>query len=59
MRYKRKLSNRVSWSIQANITNILQSGDEVSLTGTQPDGTIRSGMIREGRSWALTNTFDF
>lgn len=59
MRYKRKVSNRVSWSIQANISNILQSGDKVSLTGTQPDGSIRTGMIREGRSWALTNTFDF
>ena len=59
LRYRRKLSNRVSWSIQANITNILQSDDKVSLTGTQPDGSIRTGMIREGRSWALTNTFDF
>jgi outer membrane receptor protein involved in Fe transport len=59
MRYRRKVSNRVSWSIQANITNIFQSGDKVSLTGTQPDGSIRTGMIREGRSWALTNTFDF
>ena len=59
LRYRLKLSRRASWSIQANITNLLQSDDKVSLTGTQPDGSIRSGMIREGRSWAITNTFDF
>jgi hypothetical protein len=59
IRYARKLSNRVSWSIQANIDNAFQSGDEVIPVSTQPDGSIRSGMISEGRTWSMTNSFDF
>jgi hypothetical protein len=57
--YRRKLGDRVSWTIQLNIDNLLQSDDKVLATSVQPDGSMRRGMIREGRSWALTNSFDF
>jgi hypothetical protein len=58
-RYSRRLSSRLGWTIQVNVNNALQPHDELAVTSTQPDGSIRTGMIREGRSWALTNTFDF
>jgi hypothetical protein len=58
VRYGRKLSDKVNWSIQANITNAFQ-GDKVQAITTQPDGSMATGMIREGMSWAITNSFDF
>lgn len=58
LRYGRKLRDRVTWSIQANVYNAFQ-GDKVLATSTQPDGSILRGMIREGQTWAVTNTFEF
>jgi hypothetical protein len=57
--YRRKLMNRYNWSIQLNIDNVLQSKDKILATSVQPDGSMRRGMIRESRSWAVTNTVDF
>ncbi len=58
VRYARKLTDKVNWSIQANIMNAFQ-GDKVQAITTQPDGSMARGMIREGTSWAITNSFDF
>ena len=58
LRYSRKLTDSIDWTIQANIYNAFES-DRVVPTSTQPDGSMARGMIREGRSWAITNTFKF
>jgi predicted porin len=57
--YRRRLSDRVNWSFQLNFDNVLQSQDKILATSVQPDGSLRRGMIREARSWAMTNTFEF
>ncbi len=57
--YRRKLRDRYNWSIQLNLDNVLQAKDELTATNVQPDGSMRRAMIREGRSWAVTNTFEF
>jgi hypothetical protein len=57
--YRRRLGDRYNWTIQLNIDNLLQGDDTILATATQPDGSMRRGMIREGRSWALTNSLDF
>lgn len=57
--YRRKLNDRVMWSVQLNIDNLLQSKDKILATAVQPDGSMRRGMIREARSWAMTNTLEF
>jgi len=57
-RYRFRLSDRVNWSIQANIINAFQ-GNKVVPTRTQPDGSMASGMIREGASWTCSNTLSF
>ena len=58
VRYSRKLSDSIDWSIQANIYNAFES-NRVVATSVQPDGSLRRGMIREGQFWAITNTFKF
>ncbi len=57
--YRRKLTERVNWAFQLNFDNVLQSQDKLLATSVQPDGSLRRAMIREGRSWAMTNTFEF
>ncbi len=57
-RYGMRLSDQVNWSVQANLINAFQ-GNKVLATATQPDGSIARGMIREGDSWTLSNTFTF
>ncbi len=57
-RYSRRLTDKVNWTIQANLMNAFQ-GDKVQAITTQPDGSMARGMIREGTSWAITNSFDF
>jgi outer membrane receptor protein involved in Fe transport len=57
--YRRKLRDRYNWSIQLNIDNVLQAKDELTATAVQPDGSMRRAMIREGRSWSVTNTLEF
>jgi hypothetical protein len=59
LRHRYKLLDRYNWTIQLNIDNLLQAKDEITATATQPDGSMRRGMIREGRSWVLTNSIDF
>lgn len=57
-RYSRKLKGGTTWSVQLNVSNAFQ-GNRVVATSTQPDGTIARGMIREGSSWTVSNTFAF
>jgi hypothetical protein len=73
--YHRKLSDRVTWRIQLHVYNAFGKNKLVPvLASVDPDGVRALGTItptsvipmrasaftiREGRSWALTNTFEF
>ncbi len=48
----------VDWKIQLNLANVLNDG-EIITTVAQPDGTQRSVMWREGRTFRLRSTFKF
>lgn len=57
-RYGFRLTDKVNWSVQANLINAFQ-GNKVLATSTQPDGSLARGMIREGASWTVSNTLSF
>jgi len=57
-KYKRKLTDQIDWRIQLNFFNVFNDRGTVPLF-RNPDGTIGTRGIREGRSWQLTNTFEF
>ncbi len=57
--YKRKIwDGKIDWALQLNIRNALSDGEVVAV-GTQPDGSVRSAIWREGRTWTLRSTFSF
>lgn len=56
--YERKLTDRIRWRIQLNLRNVGQSVTLVPIS-VQPDGTPALQRIREGQTWAVTNTFSF
>ncbi len=56
--YRRKLTNKIDWRIQLNVYNAFGKNELVPLN-TQIDGSPGMFRIREGRSWAITNTFTF
>jgi hypothetical protein len=58
LRYKMKLSDKIDWRIQLNVFNVADDKGTVPLH-INPDGTYGTRGIREGRSWQLTNTFEF
>jgi hypothetical protein len=73
MSYRRKLSDKVTWRIQLNINNVFGKNELVPVTASVDPlavpATITSTtvvpmqgsayLIREGRSWAISNTFEF
>jgi hypothetical protein len=56
--YSHRLSDKVNWRIQLNINNLLASRDLIPVA-SEPDGSIATWRIPEGRTWSLTNTFEF
>jgi hypothetical protein len=56
--YAHKLTKTVNWKIQLNIYNA-QGHTKLVPISTQPDGSYAQYRIKEGASWALTNTFSF
>ncbi len=56
--YRRKLTDKIDWRIQLNVFNAFGKNEVVPLN-TQVDGSPGMFRIREGRSWAITNTFSF
>ena len=58
LRYGRKLTNRIDWSIQLNVRNAFQDNELIPIT-TQPDGTPAAYRIAPPRVFMLTNTFSF
>jgi outer membrane receptor protein involved in Fe transport len=73
--YRRKLSDRLTWRIQLHVYNAFGKNELVPVSASvDPDGVRALGTItptsvipmrasaftiREGRSWALTNTLEF
>jgi outer membrane receptor protein involved in Fe transport len=73
--YRRKLGDRLSWRVQLNVYNVFGKNELVPVSasvdadGVRALGTITptsvipmrasAFTIREGRSWALTNTIEF
>jgi hypothetical protein len=55
---KRLFSERIDWSIQLNIYNILND-DQLIPVRANPDGTLANFRIQQGRSWRLSSTFRF
>lgn len=56
--YERKISNKIHWKIQFNVTNVGQSDGLIPLT-VEPDGTVAVARIKPVQEWFLTNTFTF
>jgi len=56
--YERKLTKTIKWRIQLNARNVLGKTELIPIT-IQPDGTYSSYRIKEGPTWAVTNTFFF
>ncbi len=57
--YRTKIANdKVDWSIQLNIKNLLNDDDLVPVVA-QPNGDFAVFAIPEGLTWELTSTFKF
>jgi hypothetical protein len=56
--FQKKLSERINWRIQLNVQNAFGSKKLIPVN-INPDETIGTYRIREGMTWALTNTFSF
>ena len=57
--YNTKIFNdKVDWRLQLNLQNALGDGDIIT-TVVQPNGSPRSVMCREGRTFRLRSTFEF
>jgi hypothetical protein len=57
--YRRKITAKIDWKIQANVRNV-GKGDELIPISVQPDGrTWASVRIAPSQEWVVTNTFSF
>ena len=57
--YERKLTEKVRWRIQANITNVGKSDGLIPIS-VEPDGrTWASARVQPVQEWFITNTFSF
>ncbi len=57
--YQTKIfDDKVDWKVQLNLANALGDGDIIT-TVVQPNGSPRSVMWREGRTFRLRSTFNF
>lgn len=56
--YERKLTKKITWSVQMNIRNALGKNELVPIN-VQPDGTAAGYRIKEGASWTITNRLSF
>jgi outer membrane receptor protein involved in Fe transport len=60
LRYRRKLSDKLTWSVQLNARNLYRSNGSNDIPVTiNPDGTIASIRIPNEKQFFLTNTFSF
>lgn len=59
LRYgKRLFSDKIRWSIQLNVRDLLAGDDLIAVTA-QPNGQVASARIPQPNKWTITNTFEF
>ncbi len=59
LRYgKRLFSDKIRWSIQLNVRDLLASDELIAVTA-QPNGQVASARIPQPNKWTITNTFEF
>ena len=60
IRYRRKLNDKLTWSVQLNARNLYRSNgnDDIPVT-INPDGRVAGIRIPNERQFFLTNTFSF
>jgi len=56
--YQRKLSSKIDWRIQLNISNVGEQAHLVPVS-VEPDGTYAQQRIMMGQTWQVTNKFMF
>jgi outer membrane receptor protein involved in Fe transport len=56
--YKRKLTDKINWSVQLFVKNV-GVGDELRPLGVWPDGRVVNWTIKEPQKWTLSNSFSF
>lgn len=56
--YSRKLTDKIRWKIQFNISNVGKEDDVIAVT-SQPDGTTAGYRIAPRQYWSITNTLTF
>ncbi len=60
VKYERKLSDRINWSIQVNARNIYRkNGSDDIPIHTNPDGTLALIRVPPEQQFFITNTFSF
>lgn len=57
--YERKLTEKVDWRVQINLSNVTHVDPRLSPISIQPDGQPGGYRIEEGMTWTLTNTLTF
>ncbi len=59
IRYGRRIfDDKIRWSIQLNIRDLLASDDLIAVTA-QPSGHVASARIPQPNKWTLTSSFEF
>ena len=56
--YQRKLSRKITWSIQLNVKDVARKARLVAIS-VEPDGSPAAYRIDDGMTWQLTNRFSF
>jgi hypothetical protein len=56
--YSRKLTSKLDWKIQLNISNVGES-PHLTPVSVEPDGTWAQQRIEMGQSYLITNTIKF
>lgn len=56
--YTRRLSSKLNWRIQLNVRDAFQEKGLIPIS-YQPNGTVAAWRIVSGKSFSLTNTFEF
>jgi hypothetical protein len=56
--YRRKIANRIDWTLRLNVSNAWGNGDDIPVTAN-PDGTIAVIRIPNETRWYLSSKFTF
>jgi len=56
--YETSLNDNVDWKLQLHLYNAFGKNELLPIS-VDPNGDVNAARIREGKSWAVTNTFSF